>query len=236
MTSPYFKQGAKEMKWNSNILDGLYTGVQIVAKKFKFKDKKKSAAAYTPVVYKKCHEGDCLVFTKGNLSVYAGGWTRGAGCSSADLIVDLANDRSPTVKIVGEVSGFDKSLASQSFTPMMVIKWADFGIPQLGQNFWLNLASDLQNKAKGKNKFAVQFCCAGGHGRTGTALSILAHIFGVNGDLDPISWIRKVYCEETVENTAQIQYVEKICGIEIPAVKGAKTSYTYTSYGSGVKK
>lgn len=231
------------MKWSSKIFSGLDTGIGSYMKKFKLNKVKKSgnstvgtSYAKSTYVFKECHKGDCLVFKVGNLSVYAGGWSRSAKCSGMDLLIDLANDRNPPIKVVGDVKGFEKvvSTAATNQLNMVVIRWPDFGIPIFGKETWLELAKSLAKKAE-KQEYKVQICCQGGHGRTGTALSILAHIFGINGDIDPISWVRKNYCEETVENNAQIEYVESMCGIQVPVtVLGAKTSSLY-SYSSGVK-
>ena len=218
------------MIWNSKIFEGLQTGVEIIKKKLKLKKANKGSASAKVEAYKwkpACHSGDNLVFKVGKLSVFAGGWSRGGDGSGMDLIIDLAKDREPTVKIVGQLKGFDNTLAADDFIPMMVINWRDFGIPNLSKKFWDEIVKSLKNASKDK-EFKVLICCQGGHGRTGTMLSILAHYFNVNGDINPVSFIRDVYCKETVENSAQIKYIEQMCDITIPvSINGAKGVYLW---------
>ncbi len=46
--------------------------------------------------------------------------------------------------------------------------------------------------------------CMGGHGRTGTVLSIWAGLHDIE---NPIQYVRKIYCEEAVETVSQEMFV-----------------------------
>jgi hypothetical protein len=57
--------------------------------------------------------------------------------------------------------------------PGVDLDWPDRGTPRLSREWWEELADNL-SKIKGK----VGLCCAGGHGRTGTAAVILCSLLG----------------------------------------------------------
>lgn len=126
--------------------------------------------------------------------------------------------------------------------PQLLVDWPDFGIPRWTKEDWLALVEDLKKLSE---TGLVGLCCVGGHGRTGTALSIFYGLCGAEGD--PVEWVRKNYCEKVVESAAQIEYIQQITGAEVKA-KPAK-GFTQTSgylggydwreqrgeYGSGYK-
>lgn len=95
--------------------------------------------------------------------------------------------------------------------PFMEIIWADYGVPSLNYTWWANLAKYLLT-VKGN----VVVYCMGGHGRTGTALSILAYLMKAvkKGD-DPIEFVRAKYCDKVVESTEQVDYIERITGNKV---------------------
>jgi protein-tyrosine phosphatase len=59
--------------------------------------------------------------------------------------------------------------------------------------------------------------CWAGHGRTGTALAILAVLLGAAPPGDPVAWLRSVYCREAVETDGQLRYVGEITGRPVAA-------------------
>jgi hypothetical protein len=101
----------------------------------------------------------------------------------------------------------------------MSIDWPDYGIPALGRVIWDEIYQLIQRTP---GKIAVY--CEGGHGRTGTFLSIIAHRFGYR---EPVKHIRQVYCRKAVESLAQINYIKSF-GI---TVKESPAS-DYNDYGS----
>jgi hypothetical protein len=103
--------------------------------------------------------------------------------------------------------------------PRMSIDWPDYGIPALGKVIWDEIYQLIQRTP---GKIAVY--CEGGHGRTGTFLSIIAHRFGYR---EPVKHIRQVYCRKAVESLAQINYIKSF-GI---TVKESPAS-DYNDYGS----
>lgn len=91
--------------------------------------------------------------------------------------------------------------------PYMHINWPDYGVPQLDMAWW-DQFMDVLGKVKGH----VALFCMGGHGRTGTAASIIACKAGwVDLDVDPVAWLRSIYCDNAVESDAQADYIEAMC-------------------------
>lgn len=91
------------------------------------------------------------------------------------------------------------------------INWLDGGEPGLTEKNWRDLLRDLEKMRlkAGKNVLNILVCCQGGHGRTGTALSILAALTGVAA-MDPVKFIREKYCPKAVETISQCAYIKKI--------------------------
>ena len=100
--------------------------------------------------------------------------------------------------------------------PFLHVSWPDYGAVALGRDWWASFVSALK-RIDGD----VVLYCMGGHGRTGTAASILAVLCGwVDPDYCPVAWVRDTYCAETVESEAQVEYIEEITGqkvISLPA-------------------
>lgn len=97
---------------------------------------------------------------------------------------------------------------------VIVFDWPDGGVSVAGKSFWHALNEYLRDVKGG-----IFVHCQGGHGRTGTALAILAVLNGaVPEDTDPVEWVRAQYCSCAVETQAQINYIEKITGRTVKAV------------------
>ncbi len=129
-------------------------------------------------------------------------------------------------KMLSELTG--RVGSNQMRRRMMVIDWPDFGAPPVGSEWWNLLYQGLSKRVDGD----VAIFCQGGHGRTGTALTILSWLNGDNGTEDPVAWVRAKYCDHAVESGSQLEYLKKL-GIET-AVKGYKEGgYSSTTNGGG---
>jgi hypothetical protein len=84
------------------------------------------------------------------------------------------------------------------------IRWPDFRLPadQTAAKIMLDQA---WNKAATER---VEIACGGGHGRTGTALAVLAVIDGVPPK-DAVAFVRVNYHARAVETPWQRRYVER---------------------------
>lgn len=120
-------------------------------------------------------------------------------------------------------------------TPEMIVDWPDFGIPTMDRRWWLRL-----NAALAKIDGDVILHCQGGHGRTGTAASILAAMNGWAGtDRCPVEWLRSVYCDKAVECKEQIDYIADMAECHITSTPhmdwkqdwGTDQGYGYLSAG-----
>lgn len=83
------------------------------------------------------------------------------------------------------------------------LDWPDFGVPADRAAVVSSLQSLLDRARQGRT---VEIGCLGGHGRTGTALALLAVLAGHPPD-DAVAWVRHHYCPDAVETRAQLAYV-----------------------------
>jgi hypothetical protein len=100
------------------------------------------------------------------------------------------------------------------------------GVVDLSREFWVQLLGFITEHIGTQSTWIH---CVGGHGRTGTALAIIAHLTGQCGEMDPIEWVRKHYCKECIESTAQIEYIEDILDIVSTGKPPAKPILGYPS-------
>ena len=167
------------------------------------------------------HNQPKLVIDTDSLKVWAGSKSATKIPPIGAIIVDLAGAYLPPVFTSGglKLEGFD--------WPRVVIDWPDMTTPRLTQDMWRQLISQLANQERD-----LFVACSMGHGRTGTALIIFAHMLGqLPKDECPVKWIRRVYCEEAVETTTQIDYLEDILGYKLPEARGSLASVvTYPNY------
>lgn len=82
------------------------------------------------------------------------------------------------------------------------IKWPDFRLPADEADVLPALTEAWQRAVAER----VEIACAGGHGRTGTALACLAILDGVPGT-EAVAFVREHYDRHAVETPAQRRYV-----------------------------
>ena len=185
-----------------------------------------------------CHSGNPVVFTIGEVTVYAGGHSRDGGWHRMSPLPDLAlgpaqvMDRGDATTVP---DGFTCRDGIGKSSHMISIDWPDFGIPQdVGGGFWLALVDDI--KRLGIKSVSTQ--CVGGHGRTGVQLAILGYLMGDAECLKQpnahalIKYVRSIYCDHAVETGKQQEYVAQCCGIPVGdtlfvPMKKSKSKFTY---------
>jgi hypothetical protein len=88
------------------------------------------------------------------------------------------------------------------------LDWPDFGVPDDPAPVLAALGS-LRDRARSGQR--VEVGCLGGHGRTGTALAILA-VLGGHPPAEAVAWVRASYCPEAVETPEQEAFVAGLGG------------------------
>ncbi|QCR20363.1 protein-tyrosine phosphatase family protein [Agrococcus sp. SGAir0287] len=86
--------------------------------------------------------------------------------------------------------------------PSIWISWRDFGMPRDSTAAIAALRRIHAAAAEAR----VEVACAGGIGRTGTALAILARMSGVPADV-AVAWVRERYDPRAVETPGQRRLV-----------------------------
>ncbi len=87
------------------------------------------------------------------------------------------------------------------------IRWIDFWLPSDGRQAREILCEAWRRAADER----VEFACAGGYGRTGTALACLAVIDGVPAE-QAVGFVRQHYTPHAVETPWQRRYVARFPG------------------------
>jgi hypothetical protein len=170
-----------------------------------------------------CEHGTPRLIHVGTPNIWVGKVTAAPDVKPGTVILNLSG--SPARGPVTARGILPLSLQS----PVIEIRWADFSIPALDAGQWTDLAVLLSEQTD------IFICCDGCHGRTGTALAILAGLWKlVPENVDPVAWVRKQHCEEAVETTGQLKYVEKITGLPVnvgePKKSWAALPGSYTFY------
>ncbi len=183
-----------------------------------------------------CHDGPQFAFELGKSRIWG---------SKADDVKDTVEDWDLMIPLVGDhdtytprnhISSNDEAkdllpleLTEPYIPAILSIDWPDFGVPFISAVWWKGLVRFLQD-FDGE----VVFFCQGGHGRTGTALTIVSLLGDVNSSDAvecPLYWIRENYCDHAVETFEQVDYIEKLTGKQIwsqPYYEGYAAYYTQT--------
>jgi protein-tyrosine phosphatase len=91
--------------------------------------------------------------------------------------------------------------------PARWVRWPDFGLPKDRAALRAALEEALLEAATGR----VEFGCAGGRGRTGTALACLAVLDGVPAR-EAVAYVRQHYSRHAVETPWQRGFVKRFAG------------------------
>ncbi len=151
-----------------------------------------------------CHEGNVKVIQIDNTTIWAGGSLK--GCHTIPGALHIA---------LGEPSLDAFSALNWTPTPplgerYLLVNWPDMYIPRLTYHDWLTLVQLIRAEEN------VLLYCQGGHGRTGTALSILCSLMGFTGwERCPVTRIRNLYCKFAVETSLQLHYIKHITREEV---------------------
>lgn len=166
------------------------------------------------------------------LHLGGGGASRGISLEGADLFLDLANTANklvpsrPSFKLNDTAKGSPilaklNELPAKHKIPVIGIDWPDMNTPRFAPFYWDNIAAIIKEFALSLKKPDVHIVtgCAGGHGRTGTALAILAGKFSIwtkDAKVDVVSWLRSIYCENAIETEDQIRYIMMALNTNVP--------------------
>lgn len=181
---------------------------------------------YQPYASPTCHTSPRAVFTAANgvevygtafwaankLPAYTQGIFRAVGLNEPSVGYGTTVEHN-------DAGGLFWGLQLRQPIPIFNMPWADFDVPGMDYAWWDTLADNIAGIVVPDGaRVAVAFACDGGHGRTGTALSIIAQLLGeVPTGEDPVKWVRARYCENAVETIEQLAYVESVSGVPVTA-------------------
>jgi protein-tyrosine phosphatase len=89
--------------------------------------------------------------------------------------------------------------------PSVWIAWPDFRLPTDRTAALASLADAFDRGID----HHVEFACAGGRGRTGCAMAVLAVLAGVDAD-DAVDWVRAAYHPRAVETPWQRRWIRRL--------------------------
>lgn len=179
---------------------------------------------------KACHVGPKQAFSHKGINVYAGSHKELQGDLDWALRIRISDGWSSVFDTQVKLSGgadelFSDKLTMRKVPPTIDIEWPDFEAPDMDNTWWEEVAAGILKLPAGSN---IVVYCLGGHGRTGTALSILAILMeAVPPKEDAVLWLRDKYCQKIVESSAQLTYIEDMTGTKVKA----KSSFVWSSYG-----
>jgi len=84
-----------------------------------------------------------------------------------------------------------------------LIEWPDFGLPSNPERAAEQIRAAFERAQSGQR---VEIGCAGGLGRTGTALACMAILAGVPAE-EAVAWVRDNYDSRAVETSDQVAWV-----------------------------
>ncbi|WP_340540695.1 protein-tyrosine phosphatase family protein [Nocardioides sp. GXZ039] len=93
--------------------------------------------------------------------------------------------------------------------PSRWVAWRDFGLPRCTADAVAALREAFERAATER----VEIACAGGVGRTGTALALLATMGGARDRLAPddaVAWVREHYHRRAVETRRQRSWLRSV--------------------------
>ena len=151
------------------------------------------------------------------IKIYAGG-TSSIPPAKAFLIEAAKGDFSLDV-MKGIGNNLSKKLSFQGVS----INWPDRKAPFLDREDWLSIIEEIKTKASEESITSVYARCVGGHGRTGTILTILLGLFFKGEKKGEINHIRNIYCVNAVESYEQEVYVAQILRKEVWEILGFKS-------------
>lgn len=174
-------------------------------------------------------------FTVGSVRVYGGSWEAARAVPNFTYIFHLNSPENLSAGLLSAVSGdAPAELCLGNHSRLVKVAWPDWGTPLLGdrQEWWSALAARLKNAGEWPNATAWGFCCTGGIGRTGTALSILARLTGATSG-DPIDFIRANYDPNAVESVEQVKYVGAMSDWKYPRPQDKVSALELWHHGNG---
>jgi protein-tyrosine phosphatase len=119
-----------------------------------------------------------------------------------DVVINFTKYPNLPLKTFPEIfSEFDLG-----FREEIIVPWPDFDIPKVKISFWNSLHKFIISN--GWKKACLH--CAGGHGRTGTALSALLIVHNKMSAYDAVCYVRENYCNEAVETFKQFEYLQSL--------------------------
>lgn len=184
-----------------------------------------------------CHSGPIDVMKIGQVTIWAGSrkemlfekWGLHIQLSDdyfSRSNTDLVSANKDALAILPEI------LTRPEKRPVLTLRWDDYGDIDISEDWWQNLVEYFRSV---KEPMDVGMYCLGGHGRTGTALSILGALSGASEGHDPVGWVRRNYCQECVESNAQLNYIEEITGVQTNCTaRTYSKGYTGSAYGASV--
>jgi hypothetical protein len=156
-----------------------------------------------------CKHGVMPAFVYDNMTFYGGAGVDVDTPTTYDLVLDLARavsieKRNPVLIAGGPMEFTMLNTLTRKMPPIVDFNWKDFGIPgSAGLEFWRAIVDEIKRLSPDK----VLVTCAGGHGRTGTCLSIIYGILDGKQGWDSIEDIRNYYCKQAVETVEQEDYI-----------------------------
>lgn len=195
--------------------------------------------------YKSCHNGPTLVLSnEKGLEVYGASKTEAEKhFYEFDLVLSLDSCKPAKTPILrhtefslSKSSGYSQLLHKYSpKTEHLRLIWPDMDVPNVDKEFWIEFCNVIKKKGRDRfrydGKYKVMVHCIGGHGRTGTALCIMAHLCMESGFSDGklLKNVRKLHCSHALESNSQLKYVEDIVGFTVEGSPYKSNMISYTN-------